>query len=112
MHRRLRLRLLILICLGSQAWAVAEAGPMRFRAMPDPTRQLTSIEAGSAGNGLPPGWFFHPIGPTGDLPTGEDNMAVSINPVTGKILESYRQGDVEVRAPLVITPEEYNQILS
>jgi cell surface protein SprA len=32
--------------------------------------------------------------------------------MTGKILESYREGDVEVREPLVITSEEYNEILS
>ncbi|TMQ64819.1 MAG: cell surface protein SprA [Candidatus Eisenbacteria bacterium] len=112
MRQRLRLCLLILLCLGSQIWGAAEAAPMRFRAMPDPTAQLTSIPSDDASSSLPPGWGFHPISPTGMYPTGQGDIDVSINPVTGKILESYREGDVEVREPLVITSEEYNQILS
>ena len=85
---------------------------MHFRAMPDPTAQLTSMPSDDASSSLPPGWGFHPISPTGMYPTGQGDVDVSINPSTGKILESYREGDVEVREPLVITAEEYNQILS
>ncbi|HKW50549.1 MAG TPA: cell surface protein SprA, partial [Candidatus Eisenbacteria bacterium] len=112
MRRRLRLRLFILLSLGSQIWATAEASQMHFRAMPDPTAQLTSMPSDDASSSLPPGWGFHPISPTGMYPTGQGDVDVSINPSTGKILESYREGDVEVREPLVITAEEYNQILS
>jgi len=112
MRRRLRLCLLILLCLGSRTWAAAEASEMHFRAMPDPTAQLTSIQPRDHGNGLPPGWGFQPISPTGMYPTGQGDVEVSMDPVTGRILESHREGDVEVRAPLVLTSDEYNQILS
>jgi uncharacterized protein YdeI (BOF family) len=112
MRRRLRPYLLILVCLGSQILATAEASQMRFRAMPDPATQLTSAGRLDNGNGLPPGWGWHPISPTGMQPTGQGDIAVSIDPTTGRIVESHREGDVEVREPLVITPEEYNQILS
>ncbi len=112
MHRRLRLHFFILLCLGSRAWAVAEASPMRFRAMPSPAFQLTSMPTSDRGQGLPPGWGFHPISPTGLYPTENGDVAISMDPSSGRILESYREGDVEVREPLVFTPEEYNQILS
>src|SRR5438093_7976430 len=103
MRRRLRLCLLILLCLGSQIWAAAEGSQMHFRAMPDPTAQLTSIQSPDQASGLPPGWGFHPIGPTGLYPTGQGDIEVSMDPTTGRVLESYREGDVEVREPLVIT---------
>lgn len=85
---------------------------MRFRAMPNPTSELNSIPTPDHGEGLPPGWGFHPISPTGLYPTENGDVSISMDPSTGRILESYREGDVEIREPLVITPDEYNKILS
>ncbi|HEX5030833.1 MAG TPA: cell surface protein SprA [Candidatus Eisenbacteria bacterium] len=106
-----RLRLLCILALGLLLgpWARVQAEP--YQDLPDPDR-LQPIEADLSTPGLPSGWRFRPIHANGDYPTGQPDIDVTVDPVAGTVQESYREGDVEVREPLVLTPEEYNQILS
>ena len=71
-----------------------------------------AVEVDLEGSPLPAGWRFHPFHANGDYPTGKADIDVSLDPTSGTVHESYREGDVEVREPLVLTPEEYNAILS
>ena len=106
-----RLRLLCILALGLLLgpWARVQAEP--YQDLPDPNR-LQPVEADLSTPGLPSGWRFRPIHANGDYPTGQPDIDVTVDPVAGTVQESYREGDVEVREPLVLTPEEYNQILS
>lgn len=90
-------------------WARVHAEP--YQDLPDPDR-LQPVEADLSTPGLPSGWRFRPIHANGDYPTGQPDIDVTVDPVSGTVQESYREGDVEVREPLVLTPDEYNQILS
>ncbi len=112
MHQRLRRSLILVLCLGFQAEAASEASNLRFRAIPDPNAGLAPIAFPDGADPLPVGWKFHPISPTGNYPTGQSNVAVTINTVYGTVNESYREGDVEVREPFVSTRDQYAEILS
>ena len=91
-------------------WARVEAAS-RYQALPDPDR-LQPVEVDLGGPVVPAGWRFHPIHANGDYPTGQADVDVTLDPVSGTVEESYREGDVEVREPLVLTPDQYNQVLS
>jgi len=112
MHRQLRLFLIFLLCLEFQAWSRADASSLRFQIVPDPTVGLTPVEIQEGPPQIPSGWRWVPYTPNGDYPTGLGDFDVTVDPITGKILERYREGDVEVREPLVLTRDEYNEILS
>jgi len=106
-------RILILsLCLALRWFGSAEASGFNYQEMPDPASGLVPIEVQAGSDALPDGWRFFAPDPNGNLPTGRGNTSVTIDPVTGRILESYREGDVEVREPLVLTPEQYNEILT
>jgi hypothetical protein len=90
-------------------WAKVQAEP--YQDLPNPDR-LQPVEADLSTSALPTGWRFRPIHANGDYPTGQADIDVTVDPVAGTVQESYREGDVEVREPLVLTPDEYNQILS
>ncbi|HTK69930.1 MAG TPA: cell surface protein SprA [Candidatus Eisenbacteria bacterium] len=106
-----RLRWLYILALGFLLgpWAGIHAEP--YQDLPNPDR-LQPVEADLSTPVLPPGWRFRPIHANGDYPTGQPDIDVTVDPVAGTVQESYREGDVEVREPLVLTPDEYNQILS
>ena len=112
MRRSLRLGLPLSLLLALWAWGSAQASPWQFRAMPSPDQEIRTGSDGQPYNGLPAGWKFAAPAPGEDYPTGQSNVTVSFDPLSGTILESYREGNVEVREPLVITPEEYNQVLT
>lgn len=112
MRRSLRLGLPLSLFLAQWAWGSAQAAPWQFRAMPSPDQEMRTGGDGQPYNGLPVGWKFVAPPPGEDYPTGQSNVSVSFDPLSGTILETYREGDVEVREPLVITPEEYNQVLT
>jgi Motility related/secretion protein len=107
----LRRILILLLCFGFRLSASAEASGFRYQFLPDPASGLVPLEV-QADGALPAGWRFHAPSPTGDLPTGHGSTSVTIDPVSGRVLESYHEGDVEVRTPMVLTPEEYNEILT
>lgn len=111
MRRSLTRSFWVALYLAVLAWGSAQAAPWQFRSMSSQGRTYLT-DFGETGNGLPPGWKFHPASPGGDLPTGQSNVAVSFDPLSGTIQESYREGDVEVREPLVVTPQEYGQLLT
>src|SRR6185503_156257 len=106
-----RLRWLYILALGLLLgpWAKVQAEP--YQDLPNPDR-LQPVEADLSTPALPTGWRFRPIHANGDYPTGQADIDVTVDPVAGTVQESYREGDVEVREPLVLTPDEYNQILS
>ena len=112
MHRRLRRLLIAILGLGLTTVGTASASDYRYSALPNPTGELTPLELWETGNGLPKGWRFHPVSPNGDYPTGKANYTVSLDPDSGTVMESYREGDVEVREPLVISREEYTALLT
>src|SRR5262249_47453101 len=104
--------LIFLLCLEFQAWSRADASSLRFQIVPDPTAGLTPVEIQEGPPAIPSGWRWAPYTPNGDYPTGFGDFDVTLDPATGNILERYRAGDVEVREPLVLTRDEYNEILS
>ena len=113
MHRRLRRILFsVILGLGLAASGRARAADYRYPSLPNPYGDLQPVQLWDTGDGLPNGWRFHPVSPTGDYPTGQGNCSVSLDPDLGTVVESYREGDVEVREPLVISREEYSAILT
>ncbi|HET9250635.1 MAG TPA: cell surface protein SprA [Candidatus Eisenbacteria bacterium] len=104
--------LILLVCLCFRLTGTADASGFRYQFLPDPVTGLSPLEVEATDGTLPDGWRFHPVTPNGDFPTGRGSVSVDLDPETGRILETYREGDVEVRAPLVLTPEEYNQVLT
>ena len=112
MHRQLRRLLILLLCLEFQAWSRADASNLRFQIVPDPTAGLTPVEIQEGPPPIPAGWRWAPYTPNGDYPTGLGDFDVTLDPRTGNVLERYREGSVEVREPLVLTRDEYNEILT
>ena len=104
--------MILLLCLGFRLTGAAEASGFRYQLLPDPVTGLLPLEVESTDSGLPAGWRFHPVNPNGDFPTGRGSVNVELDPATGRVLETYREGDVEVREPLVLTPDQYNEILT
>jgi len=107
-----RLRWFLIFALGMVLWPWARVeAASRYQALPDPDR-LQPVEVDLSGPTVPAGWRFHPMHANGDYPTGQGDVDVTLDPVAGTVEESYREGDVEVREPLVLTPDQYNQVLS
>jgi hypothetical protein len=111
MHRRLRRTLILAICLGLPARAVAETYPIRFRAVPNPEAGLAPLEMGEPST-LPSGWKFWPTTPSGTSMFGPLPPDVTLDPSNGEVIETYRVDDVGVGAPLAATTTEYASIMS
>ncbi|MGE5174760.1 MAG: cell surface protein SprA [Hyphomicrobiales bacterium] len=84
---------------------------LRFRELPDST-ELVQPLADSLST-LPAGWRLRIPAATGGYgTTGDPTVSVTIDPVTGRVRESYREGDVEVRDPVVTSNTEYTALLA
>jgi hypothetical protein len=60
--------------------------------------------------GFPPDWHWVPPPPV--FQAGTSKVMVSVDPGTGRVEERYREGDVEVREPLIVSGLDYNELLS
>src|SRR6185295_2613471 len=63
-------------------------------------------------NPLPPGWVWRRMDPAGNFGPADPDPDVAFDPTIGQIRESYTQGGVETRPPLVTDQEQYSNLLT
>lgn len=111
MHRQLTPRLAIGLAaalLGYFTPGIAWAD-LRFRALTEGNAYLAPLD--DTPPGLPPTWHFN-TATSGIDNFGDPTMAVTIDPMTGLVRESYHEQNVEIRDPLVTTGSDYNSLMT
>ena len=111
MNPALRAGLLLLSVALAFAWPGGARAELRFRAVPDSTSLLFPFDA-SYTVGLPPGWVFRM--PSAGLANGygDPTISVAVDPEAGRVRESYRELDVEIREPMVVAGADYGRVLA
>jgi hypothetical protein len=111
MRRPLRARLLLGVAVSALAWAADARGEFRFRALPDGSAIILPLQS-QLPDGHPAGWWLKM--PIASVTGGYSDpvVSVTVDPQTGRVRESYRELDVEVREPLVAATDDYNRVLA
>ena len=112
MHLPLRAGLLLLTLAPALIWPSGARAELRFRALPDSTSLLFPLDATPI-VGLPPGWVFRMPSPGMASGYGEPTVTVTLDPDADLVRETYRELDVEIREPLVMSGgAEYSRIVA
>src|SRR5712675_2784932 len=91
------------------AAGTAAAVPWRHRSQADPFYG-DSLAGGHSD--LPPGWLMNRTDPTGATVPAVRDPEVAFDPTIGRIRESYTQGGVEMRPPMVADLDQYSTLLT
>jgi hypothetical protein len=93
-------------------WPGTSLADLRFRALPDGSSYLTPLETNPVN--LPSGWRYQLQTGTSYDPNsfGEPKVTVTYDPLTGRVRESYLEGNVDVLDPLVTSNADYTSLLS
>src|SRR6185503_3539995 len=112
MHLPLRAGLLLLTLAPALIWPSGARAELRFRALPDSTSLLFPLDATPI-VGLPPGWVFRMPSPGMASGYGEPTVTVTLDPDADLVRETYRELDVEIREPLVMSGgADYSRVVA
>src|SRR6266850_8024361 len=102
----LSIALLALLLTGTARAGLWTAGS------PDPKTGRMPLELVGEERLLPPGWKLRVPDTRGIFGTEAGAAAVSLDPASGQVRESYQEGEVELRAPLVAPIAQYDSVVT
>ena len=76
----------------------------------DATLGETSL--GGDHSDMPPGWVMQHFDPTGMLAPASPDPSISLDPSSGHIRETYSEGGIETRPPMVTDLDQYSGLLT
>ncbi len=109
-NRRIILCFCTTLAAALLAGAAAEAGPWGYRSLADPSYGDSLFDAGHGE--MPPGWAMNRLDPSGAMVPAVRDPDIAFDPTIGQIRESYTQGGVEVRPPMVADLDQYSTLLT
>src|SRR5438309_762829 len=105
---------ILLVCFGLAAaflrCGAAEAGLWDYRGAGNPTLEGSPLERDF--DPLPPGWIMNRYDPSGQLGPAHRDPDVAFDPTLGQIRETYTEGGVETRPPMVANMDQYTTLLT
>ncbi len=91
------------------AAGTASAVHWRYRSQTD---SFYGDSPGGSHSDLPPGWLMSRTDPTGATVPAVRDPDIAFDPTIGRIRESYTQGGVEMRPPMVADLDQYSTLLT
>ncbi len=112
-----RICTVLCFCVGLAAAffsGAAEAGLWGYRSLTDPVSDPAFGDSlsGASHSEIPPGWVMSRPDPTGLMGPATSDPDVTLDPRNGQIRESYTEGGVEVRPPMVADLDAYSTVLT